>query len=74
MMSSRLVVLRGPFTDVELREIIAVVSDIEARRPDEVFELSIDASDSDDDVQELLDMVNPLRPGYERVVKYWRRD
>ena len=70
---TRLIVIRGPFTDSEIAEIIAVVSAIEARRPDETFELAMDADGSADDVQELLDMVNPLRPGYERVVKTWRR-
>lgn len=72
--SKQLIVLRGPFTEDEIRQLVTAMQQIEARRPDETFELFIDASDSpDDDVQGLLDRVNPLRPGYQRMVKYWRR-
>lgn len=71
---SDLIILRGPFTEGEIGQLVAVLQQIEARRPDETFEIFLDASDTDgDDVQALLERVNPLRPGYERVVKFWRR-
>lgn len=69
---THVIVLRGPFTEGDVGEIIALVQRIEADRPDETFEIALNASDSAD-AEELLDHLNPLRPGYQRVVKYWNR-
>lgn len=64
--------LRGPLTDDEVRQIVEVVKDAEERRPDETFTIAVDDPESDADAQELLDAINPLRAGYERMVKYRR--
>lgn len=65
------IVLRGPFTDEDKRRLVAVMQQIEATRPDETFEVLIDAPEEQGTVDELLDKINPPRPGYTRTLSYW---
>lgn len=73
---AKLIVLRGPFTDADTRRIVVTMQQIESARPTETFDISIDSSDDPqpDDVTALFDRINPPRPGYERVVRYWSND
>ena len=64
------VLVRGPFTGSEMERIVSLLSDIEAARPDETFEIYIDDPQADAEIEALLQKANPLRPGYERVVRY----
>jgi hypothetical protein len=71
--TERVVVLKGPFTDGELREIVEAVQRIEERRPDETFNIAVDVSDADADAAELLSLINPRRADYARIVKFFPR-
>lgn len=76
-MKQQLIVLRGPFTEDEVTQIVGVMRRIEARRPEETFEVLLHADEDDVldlDVVDLLERLNPLRAGYERTVKRWRID
>lgn len=64
------ILLRGPFTDRDTAKIIAVVSGIEADRPDETFEVHVDDPDSKATLTDFLEKISPLRAGYERVLRY----
>lgn len=61
--------IRGPLTDDEVREIVEVLQRIESRHPDETFQVFINSPESEAEVNDMLEKVNPLRYGYERVVK-----
>lgn len=71
-MTDRSVVLKGPFTDDDLREIVETMQRIEGRRPDETFNVLLDAED-DEIVNGFMERINPLRGGYARVVKFFPR-
>jgi len=63
------ITIQGPFSDDEIARIIAVVGDIESTRPEETFEIFFNYDNIDrDGFVELLERVNPLRPGYERQI------
>jgi hypothetical protein len=64
------ILIRGPFTEVEMAGLVTVLSGIEAARPEETFEIFIDHPDADTEIEALVEKINPLRPGYERVVRY----
>jgi len=64
------ILLRGPFTDNDIAKIVAVMSGIEATRPDEVFEVHVDDPESHTAMEEFLEKISPLRAGYERVLRY----
>jgi len=64
------ILVRGPFTSDELAKIISVVSGIEFARPDETFEIFVDDPQAEPMIDELMEKINPLRAGYERVVRY----
>lgn len=70
---SRTVIIRGPLTDDELALIVGVMQRIEAARPGETFEVYIDSSDTETQIEKFVEMITPLRPGYERVVRYRER-
>ena len=67
------IVIKGEFSEQELRRILDVIRDIEASRPDETFEVHINDPEMQGDVEDILAAINPLRSGYERVVKYSKR-
>lgn len=69
-MTSRSLMVRGPLTDENLAAILYVVRAIEALRPDETFEVYIDAPDIDTEIEKFAEAMNPRRPGYERIVRY----
>lgn len=64
------ILIRGPFTEAEMRRIVLLLQDIEGARPEETFEVFIDSPQADAQAEEFLEAMNPLRPGYERVVRY----
>lgn len=71
-MSDRTIIVTGPFTDEELAELIATLKRIEQRRPDETFRLIVDDSSTDAravDALERLRAINPLSPGYQRIIE-----
>lgn len=70
MSERRTVTVRGPFTEAEMKRIIAVVGEIESARPTETFEVFIDAPSMEGDPDRIVEELNPLRPGYERIVRY----
>jgi len=70
MSERRTVTVRGPFTEAEMALIVDVVSDIESARPTETFEVFIDAPSMQGDPEKIVEELNPLRPGYERIVRY----
>ena len=70
MSERRTVTVRGPFTEAEMKRIIAVVGEIESARPTETFEVLIDAPSMAGDMDRIVAELNPLRPGYERIVSY----
>ena len=65
------VVLRGPFTRAEVKALVMAVGCIEAKRPDETFEVYVDAPEMEGEVDELIDQNNPPRAGYTRTITYW---
>jgi len=67
----RTVVLRGPFTEIEVGYLVDVMRAIEATRPAETFEIILDAPDAA--ATELIEEVNPLRVGYARKTTIWER-
>lgn len=67
------ILIRGPFTEAELTRLVSVLQDIEATRPEEIFEIHIDDMAVETEVEEFLAKVNPLRAGYERMVRYRSR-
>lgn len=69
-MTGRTVMVRGPLTDDELAQIVEVMQRIEAARPRETFEVLIDDPDTEGEIEELAEKINPRRPGYERIVRY----
>jgi hypothetical protein len=60
------IVVKGRFTEEDMRQIIDVVNMIEAARPTETFHVFIDAPDMKGEPERILGRINPLRPGYER--------
>lgn len=66
------IVIRGPFTDAEVAALVALVGRIEHKRPDETFEVFIDAPEEQGTVDEIIDKINPPRPGYTRTLSYWK--
>ena len=64
-------VIKGPFTEDEVRRIAAVVQQIESTRPEETFDVIVDAEETDVEVE--LERVMQLPPGYERHIKEWKR-
>lgn len=71
-MPDRMVVLKGPFTDHDIQQIVEVAQQIEESRPDEVFHVLLNAEE-DADVVQFLEDINPLRQGYSRVVRFFSR-
>lgn len=67
------VVVKGPFTTDELRQIFDLIKQIEAERPTETFEVYINAPEMEGEVEDIIAEINPLRYGYERMIKYRRR-
>lgn len=67
------IVAIGSFTSAELAQFMAVLREIEGKRPDEIFEVYIDAPEMQDTVEDLIAEINPLRTGYERMVKTRKR-
>lgn len=65
------VVIKGPFTEEDLRQIVDVLRMIESTRPTETFEFIIDAPETDIEIE--LSRVAPLPPSYERHIKGWDR-
>jgi hypothetical protein len=68
----RTVMIRGPFTDDEVLDIMAAVLPLtqaaEQARPGETFQVMVDAPDADIAFDELLAMI-PTQPGYERITR-----
>ncbi len=67
------IVIKGPFTSQEMSRIARAVCQAEAQRPDETFEVYINAPNMQSEVDDVLDLFAPLKYGYERTVKYGRR-
>lgn len=74
MASSHTVILRGPFTAEDIRQIVDVAQMIESARPDETFEVFIDAPELDGEPERLMQQFNPLRPGYARTITSYKHD
>jgi TusA-related sulfurtransferase len=67
------IVMRGPFTPEQQRALVALVSDMEAARPEEIFEVYIDDPGCDETLNDMLAKLAPLRSGYQRQTKVWKR-
>lgn len=76
MAEQHTIVVKGRFTEEDMRQIIDIVNMIESARPDETFHVFIDAPDMEGEPDRILGRINPLRPGYERstTVTQTRRD
>lgn len=70
----RTVTFIGPFTNRELRRMIEVVQQIEQERPKETFHVLLEDPEETRRAEDLLEEINPLRKGYERLIKIRRRD
>jgi hypothetical protein len=72
-MTDRTVMIKGPFTDDEIRAIVAVIQRIELDRPDDIFGIVIDSPQTDMDIDEFMATI-PINPGYERITRLTSRE
>lgn len=71
-MPDRTIMIKGPFTEEETRNIVMVLTQwlqvIESSRPEETFQILLDDPHTDVAIADLLARIPP-RPGYERITR-----
>ena len=69
--AGRTLVIRGELTEEQIRQFVLLVQRFEGQNPTETYRLAIidpQGTASSDETMKLIERVNPLRPGYERVL------